>query len=174
MSIRIVPAAREHARAIAEVHVASSRAAYAGIVAQQTIDKLSVEARTESWIDHLSGPAPGTCCFLAVDDSGTTVGFADGGPTRSDLLPTDGELYAIYLYQESQRQGIGTALLLRVAEELESTGFRSMGLWVLEANPARQFYESLGGRMAAEKEVERDGLRMKELGYAWPLPMPRL
>ena len=169
MAIRILPAAVEDAAAIAEVHVASSRSTYSGILPPETLERFSVAERTARWTKWLSDGEAGWSCFVAIDDSSNMVGFVCGGRARSESLQADGELYAIYLRAEAQRRGIGRALARRMAEALQSAGFRSMGLWVLEANPACRFYEAMGGSQVAEQEIERDGVRLKELGYRWDL-----
>ena len=47
-----------------------------------------------------------------------------------------------------------------------------MMLWVLAGNPARRFYEKLGGRLlTAEKPWsgnEEYGLHVVEVAYTWP------
>jgi GNAT superfamily N-acetyltransferase len=91
----------------------------------------------------------------------------NGGPVRSEELKADGELYAIYLYEESQRKGIGGALLWETACYLNGAGFTSLGVWVLERNLSRLFYEALGAEQIAEKTLTRDGLMLKEIGYRW-------
>jgi len=52
--------------------------------------------------------------------------------------------------------------------ELAGRGFRSAGLWVLTGNePARRFYEAMGGR-SAETRIDRwGGLALDETAYVW-------
>jgi hypothetical protein len=42
-----------------------------------------------------------------------------------------------------------------------------MAVWVLARNPSRKFYEALGGKVIAEKEIERDGESFVEVAYGW-------
>jgi len=37
----------------------------------------------------------------------------------------------------------------------------------LELNPARGFYEALGGEVIFEKPILLDGVSLKEVGYRW-------
>ncbi|HUQ39529.1 MAG TPA: hypothetical protein VM030_05200, partial [Acidimicrobiales bacterium] len=46
----------EDARAIAEVHVASWLAAYRGIIDDDVLDGLSVDARAARWVENLTDP----------------------------------------------------------------------------------------------------------------------
>ena len=130
MGFRIVIAEPEHASDIAQVHVASWRATYRGIVADETLAKLDIEARTEQWENRLVRPEPGTCTFIAIDELSRAVGFATGGPIRSRELNSDGELYAIYLDQQWHRKGIGRALFSAVAGYLDEAEFTSIAVWV--------------------------------------------
>ena len=167
MDFKVIPALPEHASEIAQVHMGSWHTTYQGIVADTTLAKINLESRTQQWRERLSDPKSQTCTFVAVDENNQSVGFAAGGPSRSEKLQSDAELYAIYLYKESQRRGIGKALFSAVARYLADVGFQSISVWVLELNPSRLFYEFLGGERIVEQLLERDGLTLKELGYRW-------
>ena len=64
--------------------------------------------------------------------------------------------------------GYGRLLVTQVAHDLASRGYRSLVIWVLKDNPARRFYERLGGRLAAEKVVEIGGRPLLDVAYVWP------
>jgi hypothetical protein len=42
-----------------------------------------------------------------------------------------------------------------------------MAVWVLARNPSRKFYESLGGQLIGEQEIERGGESFTEVAYGW-------
>ncbi len=163
----VVPATPLRAQAIAEVHVASSIAAYREILPPAALAAFTVESRAEQWRMRLIDPKPGVCTFVALDGTGAVGGFANGGPARSDKLQSDGELYAIYVHPEAQRKRLGTRLFAAVARALQKSGFGSLGVWVLALNPSRGFYESLGGEAIAEDFVTREGAVLQEVGYRW-------
>jgi GNAT superfamily N-acetyltransferase len=168
LDFSICAAMPQHAAGIAQVHVASWRNTYKGIFADATLDNLDVESRTKQWTDRLLNQEPKTATFVATHLSGQIIGFAAGGPARSqEELKTDGELYAIYLYSDAQRKGIGSDLLQQTAAYLLASGFSSLGVWVVERNPARHFYEARGAEAVAEKMLARDGVMLKELGCRW-------
>ncbi|MFM9865098.1 MAG: GNAT family N-acetyltransferase, partial [Micropepsaceae bacterium] len=76
--------------------------------------------------------------------------------------------YAINLVMQATRKGLGTRLMLAMAEGLTGNGFADAGLWVLEKNiGARWFYESLSGSIAARNESDFDGTMLAELSYVW-------
>ena len=168
MSINIRPATSADAPGVARVQVDTWRTAYRGMVPDSYLDGMSYEDSAERWGRGLSNPERRGFAFVAKDEAGEIVGFAVGGPQRSDVPGYDGQLYAIYVLQDQQGKGIGRALAQAIARELLARGMRSMVVWVLTENhPSRRFYESLGGVWLREGEFELDGLMLKETGYGW-------
>jgi ribosomal protein S18 acetylase RimI-like enzyme len=154
------------ARGIARVHVASWRMTYAGIVPAATLANLSEARRVDFWQHVLEDPASAESVFVVEDAAGQIAGFASCGPNRGDE-PFAGELYAIYLLRSAQGQDIGEALTRRVMAELLARGMPGMILWVLAENPARGFYERMGGVLTGEKMVTIGGKALREVAYAW-------
>jgi GNAT superfamily N-acetyltransferase len=161
------PAQVDDARAIAEVHVASWRTTYKGIFSDALLDSLSVEKREQSWRELLARPEPNSVTLVACNADGSIVGFISGGAERTGRLGYEGELYAIYLLQPAQRQGLRTLLVQHLVRELRARGFGSMAVWVLGANPFKKFYEALGGEFAAEQQIECGGQSFTESAYGW-------
>jgi ribosomal protein S18 acetylase RimI-like enzyme len=95
------------------------------------------------------------------------IGFAAGGATIHPVEGFDGEMGAIYLLASYQKMGAGAALVRRVAGALRERGFRSMVVWVLKANPARGFYERMGGELVGEQGIEIGGVALPEVAYGW-------
>jgi L-amino acid N-acyltransferase YncA len=160
-------ASQSDARAIAEVHVASWRETYRGIVPDAFLDALSVAERERMWARGLAAPDRPSFVFVATDAAGRVVGFAGGGPRRDGDPAYAGELYAIYLLREAQGQSAGRRLTAAVARELAAREMRSMLVWVFEQNPARRFYEALGGTLLGQQQFELGGQMMTEVSYGW-------
>jgi ribosomal protein S18 acetylase RimI-like enzyme len=152
------------ARGIAHVHVESWRSTYAGIVPQTYLDNLNEWERAERWREMLTRDDE---LFVAERD-GQIVAFAMGGASRDRVQDCDAELYAIYLLKDAQRARIGADLLRELARSLTRSGFRSMDVWVLQANPSKAFYQSTGAHYAASKEIEIGGAALTEEAYVWP------
>lgn len=53
------------------------------------------------------------------------------------------------------------------AERLAHTGMHSLLVWVLAANPARGFYEALGGQHVHTQAIDIGGLLYEEVAYGW-------
>ncbi len=61
---------------------------------------------------------PATSYFVAVvEPQLEVVGFSNGGPSREQVLPQAGELYAIYIRDAYQGRGIGRRLFRAVVDE---------------------------------------------------------
>ena len=164
---RIRPATVNDARQIAEVHVAAWKTTYQQIFPASVLGALSVDQRETSWKELLSGTRTGLITLVACNPAGEVIGFASGGPERTGSLPCDGELHAIYLLEATRRKGLGTLLVRRLARGLQSRGYSSMAVWVLELNPYRKFYEALGATAIGEKRIERGGQSFVEIAYGW-------
>jgi GNAT superfamily N-acetyltransferase len=144
----IRPATLDDAVRLAEIHIASWQAAYAGVLPAEFLDGLSAEldTRAEQWQDWLSTDSPQRAVLVVVDGD-EVVGFAHLGPSGDkDLKPkVVGELYAMYLDPARYRQGWGSRLMAAAFDDLRAVGFAEASLWVMTANhAARAFYEQAG------------------------------
>ncbi|MEZ5836257.1 MAG: hypothetical protein R3D03_11035 [Geminicoccaceae bacterium] len=52
--------------------------------------------------------------------------------------------------------------------ELARCGMGGTLVWVLESNPARAFYERLGGKPVCHNEIKVGGTKLNEVAYHWP------
>jgi GNAT superfamily N-acetyltransferase len=157
---------------IARVQVTTWRHTYAGIVDAAYLEGMSVAQSEQRWRRRIGEPPdPRYAMFVVQGGDGDIVGFADCGPVRVDEgeapAEYDGELYTIYVLPPHQRFGLGRRLFERAARHLYETGFRSMLLWAIAANPARRFYDARGGRVVREGEFFLQGQRIAEVGYGW-------
>ncbi|WP_414584258.1 N-acetyltransferase family protein [Scytonema sp. PCC 10023] len=158
----------EDALAIAKVHVDTWRTTYCGIIPDEYLANLSYEKRESSWRQMLSTAAENQhFIYVAEDGTGQIIAFANGGSERTSDPIYKGELYAIYIQADYQRQGLGRRLTCSVVERLLEIGLHSMLVWVLADNPACRFYEALGGQKVYEKQIECGGVTLKELAYGW-------
>lgn len=135
------------AHAIATVNVASWRAAYRGLVADEVLAGLSVAVRERFWSGVLAAPPPRGRIVVATAGP-DVVGFAfTGHPLRPDDPhdPDRGDLYSLYLRPGVWGRGIGTRLHAAALDGLRDCGFTRAGLWVLDGNTrALRFYARVG------------------------------
>lgn len=165
--MKIRTASPADAAGIARVHVESWRTTYPGLLPDEVLANLSYAHRAEYWRGVLSSGTSSALIYVAEDEDEEIVGFASGGVERSGQMGYEGELYAIYLLERVQRQGLGQRMVLAFTQGLLNAGYNSMLVWVLATNPARKFYERLGGGKVAEKETPMGGVPMVEVAYGW-------
>ena len=105
--------------------------------------------------------------FVAKDET-DVFGFACGGRLREALGSYDAELYAIYLLRERQGKGAGRSIFQALVTALQRAGYSSMALWVLKDNSAVRFYQHMGGKEIASKQIEMGGAQLEEIAFGWP------
>jgi acyl dehydratase/GNAT superfamily N-acetyltransferase len=141
MEIAIRDAGRADAAAIAGVHVRSWQAAYRGMIADEILDGLSIEARASRWRERLA-PGGASLFTLVAESDGVVRGFCNAARLDPDADATIG---ALYLEPGHLRRGIGTALLGTALERLHARGLDDVVVWALEENRrGRAFYERFG------------------------------
>lgn len=160
----IRPAGASDIPGIARVHVDTWRSTYRGIVAASHLANLSYEKSEDLWKGHVGRAAQ---LVTVAEEEGRIVGFVHGGPNRGPEPEYRGELNAIYVLERHQRRGLGRRLTLALAELLEAASLRSMIVWVLRDNPARDFYKSLEGKPAGAKPITLGSQTLEEAGYGW-------
>ncbi len=168
--MRIRPAGPDDAEAIARVHIDTWRTTYTGIVPDDYLERLSYERSARMWQEILSDPGREGFVFVADDEEAGVVGFVSGGPLREEVPGRpgyQGEVYAIYVLKEHQRQRVGSRLMHRAFRWLAERGMGSVVVWVLEENPSRHFYEALGGRRIAKQKIAIGGVDLPEVAYGW-------
>ncbi|MBI1211570.1 MAG: GNAT family N-acetyltransferase [Alphaproteobacteria bacterium] len=164
----IRPARLEDAEAIGWVSVTAWRETYAGIMPDEYLASLSTPQRADLFRERIRNLPNGQAIFVATHQD-DVVGFGVCGPTREADLGVDGEVFAINIVAAAQRRRLGVRLMAAMAEALVHCGFATVGLWVVEQNdPARRFYEALGGRCSTRKNQEFGSKKLVELGYIWP------
>ena len=155
----------EDCAAIARVQVNSYHAAYAALMPAEYLAAFSYEEQEQDWKDLLQS---GQDTLLVAENlAGEVIGYALSRPTPQASY--DCELVALHIDRDWQRQGIGRGLFHETARRMGALGCRSLGVWVLEGNLARGFYEYLGGQENGEQffEIEELHLRRREVGYRW-------
>ncbi|WP_245721669.1 GNAT family N-acetyltransferase [Nocardia crassostreae] len=154
------------ADAVAAMHTASWRTAYAGMMPDDYLNGPLLEERLSLWRTRLtSGGGPGH--LLIAETRSVMAGFVY-------LIPRpDGRVLIDNLHVEPtrKRSGLGGKLLRRAFDWAGATHPGStVYLEVLAANlPAIAFYERHGGvRTAHRTAVFPQGFELEEFEYTWP------
>lgn len=145
MDILIKPMETEdEIRGKAYVHWKSWQESYRGIVNQGYLDRMTI-----SRCEEMASRYPENT--LVAKDGARVIGFACAGAVNGEI--DAGEVYALYVLEEYQHQGIGYALMREALSLLK--GCRIVYLWAFKDNTkALRFYERVGFRQdGTEKEL---------------------
>ena len=155
------------AEAIARIHVATWRAAYRGILPDETLAALSEDTRARQWREWLGDQSRGIVVLVAEIDA-AVAGFASLGPSRDDDAALGAwEIHAIYIDFPHWRAGLGRDLVARAVETSRTKGATRLTLWVLARNDAAcRFYEAVGFALDGALKVDHIGpTEVVELRY---------
>jgi L-amino acid N-acyltransferase YncA len=161
--IRVRPARRADAAAIGRIHVETWRDAYAGLLPDARLLRLSPSIEAERWRAEIEGSG----AVLVAEGEGQVIGFGSCGRSRQRGLPYDGEVYTLYVAPEHHGRDAGRLLLTALFRALETAGCKSALIWVLKGNPSRFFYEAMGGRHVADRDEPMWGRMVSESAYGW-------
>ena len=167
MELNIRWATPDDARGIALVHVASWRAAYRGLIADDVLDGLQVDQREQGWARWIEssrtghspdGEASAPHKLLVAETDSRIVGWASFGPGRDDGTHELGELAGLYVDPGLWSRRVGHTLIARVEDELRAAGWGEAYLWVLAGNDrAIAFYEQHGWHADGAEKVGAAG-----------------
>jgi len=165
--VHVRPAVPDDAAAIARIYVDTWRSVYAGSIPDSVLTRMS-HARQETAWRHEIGERKGRWVLVAELAESGLAGFAGLGTTRFGPPSYDGEIQTLYVMDDFQGRGIGRALLEAGFRHLRDQGFRAGLVWVLTSNPARFFYEAMGGQRIAQRNEFLWGTVLAETAYGWP------
>ena len=159
------PARLEDAKAIARIEVDTWRSTYAGLLPDRVLLNMSERRQTSSWASFLRHRPDDV--WVAQQANGGVIGFGNCGTQRDSTIRFAGEIYTLYVAPDHQGQGLGRGLLLALFQRLVDTGHGSALLWVVRANPARFFYERLGGQQIMHRPIPVGGQPIEAIAYGW-------
>lgn len=163
----IFPAGPDDAEALAQVHVASWRETYQGLLPESYLTRMSVPVYARRFRAALMRPSEREITLAAAERAGL-VGYAAGGPSRAKRIG-EAEITTLYVLRRAQGFGLGRRLVGDLARVFASNGAQSLMITVLRDNiPARGFYEHLGGKAEAPRREPGPGGVTYEVSYRWP------
>lgn len=165
--VHIRLAVPDDADAIARIYVETWRSIYAGSIPDHVLTRMSHVRQASAWRHEIGGRS-GRWVLAAELPGAGVVGFAGLGANRYGPTPYDGEIQTLYVLDDFQGQGIGRRLMQAGFGHLKERRFQRAVVWVLSANPARFFYEAMGGQRIAERNERLWGAILAETAYGWP------
>ena len=148
--LRLRPATAADVPAIAALHTASWRDAYADILDPAFLAGPIEADRLEVWKGRLRNSDENQLVHVAETEDGDVVGFICA--FRNAHPAFGSHVDNLHTAPHMRGQGVGEKLLREAASLLESRGAEGgLHLWVFEANTAGlRFYQRLGGRVVEQ------------------------
>jgi len=160
---------------IAEIAVCGWQQTYKGIVSADHLAAMQTEPIVSNRIKFCQDPKKAG--YVAVVNN-RLVGFCDFGPVRfieseNNIDSTYCEIYAMYILEPYQKQGIGSALFKNASQHLKQLGFENLVIWsLMENTKAANFYRSLGGvERSLHKTINIAGDEHQCLGFYYNLSL---
>lgn len=164
------PAQPSDAGAIAALHAQSWRESYRGAFLDAFLDGDLVGERLRVWRERLDRPPADQLVQLAVEGAdllGFVCAYGAHDPEWGSFVDN------LHVARAAKRSGVGATLMGQAGAWLASR-YPGLGvyLFVLEMNePARRFYEHIGGRNAGVATmVTHGGAVVRSCRYVWPRP----
>ncbi|OUM03242.1 GNAT family N-acetyltransferase [Variovorax sp. JS1663] len=158
------PAVLRDAKAIAEVHAVSARAAYADILSEDQLRALAPSTREAKWREAIEFAEPQVHVAVLGEE---VVGFVGFDRSRDPKTPsTTGEIWAIYVRPEHWGKGVGVALWDAARDGLEEEGCTVVTIWVpLRNDRALRFHELAGFKreMKTAKTTSLGDIKIEEI-----------
>ncbi|MHB8187446.1 MAG: GNAT family N-acetyltransferase [Dermatophilaceae bacterium] len=132
--------------AVGLVQAAVWRAAYAGVLPQEVVERFDGPSFARVWRDSLVNP-PSPRHVLLVGCAGEqVVGFAAVGPSAdADATETSGEVLALGVHPDARHSGHGSRLLNAAVDTLRGKGFDSVSTWILVTDEAARAFLAAAG-----------------------------
>jgi ribosomal protein S18 acetylase RimI-like enzyme len=167
MTLRIRPVTLDDCDALGlvTVTVTAFLSAYVGRIPGAAFDwSWTQQFSANDWRRQLQSNGPNR--FMAAVIGQDVVGFIEYGPEGA--IPGFGaDIGSLYVLPTHQGKGIGKALMLHAASNLEEKGVRSLALGCILENPSHGFYEHLGGVEVAKRPGKADNHETVEIIYGW-------
>jgi ribosomal protein S18 acetylase RimI-like enzyme len=165
-TITIRTARADDAASIARVYIESWHDTYPAILPTQLLCAMTPKGQTARWEAAIR--ARGREQVLVAENGARgVIGMTSFGPSRDSALGFDGEVYTLYIDPSEFNRGLGRALLRAAFAALGTRGYSSCVIWTHSRNPARFFYEKMGGRVIAERAARMMGDAVPETAFGW-------
>ena len=164
ISMRIRPSQKADAPSISRIYIRTWQDTYLGLVPFGYLYSMSESHLERGFMNELTSQE---VISYVAEDAGEVVGFVSGGYERQGDDIYNGEIYALYVLKNHQRQGIGAGLVSAMATALNHFGIYSMLVWVLEHNPYRRFYEKISGMYLRKQRMPFSGEMLETVAYGW-------
>jgi L-amino acid N-acyltransferase YncA len=156
----------EDAGEIARVYIDAWHDTYPAILSKKLLCAMTPKGQTARWRAAIRANGREQVLIAEAADCGV-IGMASLGPSRDRGLGFDGEVYTLYVDPAHFGCGIGRSLLNSAFAALRARGYSSCVIWAHASNPARFFYEAMGGKLIGERTTRMMGDAVPETAFGW-------
>lgn len=156
----------EDAPDVARVYIDSWHDTYPSILPTEILRAMTPRGQTARWRSAIRARA-GEQVLVAENAKHGIVGMTSFGPAQDRALALDGEVYTLYVHPDFFGHRVGTALMRAAFQGMRDARFSSCVIWAHARNPARFFYEAMGGRLIAERSRRMMGTAVPEAAFGW-------
>jgi ribosomal protein S18 acetylase RimI-like enzyme len=154
------------AQAVARVYIDSWQDTYPSILPVELLCAMTPKGQAARWRAAILSRG-GERIFVAECAQHGVVGMTSFGPAHDRGPGFDGEVYTLYVDPDFFGLGIGKALLRAAFGAMRSAKLTSCIIWAHAGNPARFFYEAMGGRLVAQRSRRLMGTAVPEAAFGW-------
>ena len=155
-------------------------ATYAGLLPPKTLIGMDYDRQAVEWAYQIRHKALHAPILAPMTTAPASSASPVSGRSRIEDRPArppftqvgislgSGEVFTLYVHPDHQNRGIGAALIGGAFDTLRERGLNQAYVWVLHDNPARYFYERMGGRFIATRRERLWGADVAQAAYGWP------
>ena len=166
LALNVRAARPEDAAEVARIYIESWHDTYPAVLSSALLCAMTPRGQTSRWHSTIRNQRREVVLVAENADIGL-VGMASLGPSRDRALGYDGEVYTLYVDPSYFGRGAGRALLKGAFALLRQRGCTSCVIWAHAGNNARFFYETMGGRLVAERKARMMGDMVPEAAFGW-------
>ncbi|MEI9991359.1 MAG: GNAT family N-acetyltransferase [Rhizomicrobium sp.] len=166
LALTIRVARPKDAADVARIYIESWHDTYPAVLSRAMLCAMTPAGQTARWQAAIRSQKRETV-LVAEDAKAGVVAMASLGAARDKSLGYDGEVYTLYVDPNYFGRGAGRTLLNGAFAILRARGFTSCQIWAHAKNNARFFYESMGGRVVAERTARMMGDMVPETAFGW-------
>jgi GNAT superfamily N-acetyltransferase len=164
--VHIRKARPSDADAIARIYIEAWQDTYPALLPSRLLLTMTQEGQTQRWRNAITIAARETV-YVAEDGRRNVVAMTSFGRSRDSGFGFDSEIYTLYVDPAFTGLGFGRAILNGAFTALSNLKHESCLIWAHSKNPARFFYEAMGGRLVAERTTNMMGIPVPEVAYGW-------
>ena len=154
------------AESVARVYVESWRDTYPLVLPARVLNGMTIRGQAARWRNAISVGVR-EAVLVAEDEKGRLIGMTSMGRARDAGIGYDAEIYTLYVDPLMTGRGAGRSLLAGAFAALAERGHTKCIVWAHAGNPARFFYEAMGGKAIAERTTSMMGVPVPEVAFGW-------